>query len=96
MSSEEIDNYNSNYNSNIYLFYIISIGALLLPLFIGLASSNKIEGGIKGTIGTAALIGLPILVFYISPKEGFSNLTYASISFSITFIIVIIYMFNTS
>jgi sugar phosphate permease len=84
-------------NSRIYSSYTASICVLLLPLFIGLASSNKLEGGVRGIVAIVALIGLPIMVCLLTPKEpgdhaGFKNIYYSSICFSVTFVIVIIAM----
>ncbi len=91
----------SNNNSKIYSSYATSICVLLIPLFIGLASSNKIEGGIRGIVAVVALIGLPIIVCLITPQDpgdhaGFKNISYSSICLSITFVIVVIGMLVTN
>ena len=88
-------------NAKIYSSYASSICVLLIPLFIGLASSDKIEGSVKGIIAVVALIGLPIMVCLITPKDpddhaGFKNLYYSSICLSITFVLVVIAMLVTN
>lgn len=84
-------------DSPIYLSYSASILVVLLPIMIGLTSSNKLDGGVRGIVGVVTLIGLPIMVCFLTPKEpgdhaGFTNIYYSSICFSVTFVIVVIAM----
>lgn len=84
-------------NSKIYSSYVTSICVLLVPLLIGLASNNKIEGGVRGIVAIVVLIGLPMIVCFITPQDrgdhaGLKNISYSSVCFSITFVIVVIAM----
>jgi hypothetical protein len=91
-----------NANSQIYSSYATSICASLLPLFIGLTSTNKVEGLVTGIMGVVALIGLPMLYARYMSKctdksvcflEQGSN---SSLSFSVAFVIIVMAMLVTN
>jgi hypothetical protein len=92
------------YTSSLYIFFISALSLTLIPLIIGLTSTNKVEGIVKGIIGVVLLVILPLL--YDKYMLGKCNsLWWLCIldkapklisSFLVTFVIIIMAMFVTN
>ncbi|NDC96215.1 hypothetical protein EB118_23605 [bacterium] len=91
---------NTNYYA--YASYFSSLLASLLPLIIGLTSTNKVEGLLKGILGVLSLLGLPILYANYMSKCNDKSTCFIekgynfSISFSVAFVIIFIIMVITN
>lgn len=87
-------------NSKSYLSFASLTCVLLIPLCIGLASSNIMEGGVRGIVAISVLFGLPFIFAKIKEEEykkhGVFALVYYLASFFVTFVIVIIAMLVTN
>lgn len=93
-------------NSKEYLSFASLSCVLLIPLWIGLASTNIMEGGLRGIVAIFVLFVLPLIAGQITSticnkhKGGKDCIFYVptifSITFSITFVIVVIAMLVTN
>ena len=90
-------------NSKDYLSFASLSCVLLIPLWIGLASSDKIQGGLRGIVAISVLFGLPYIAFKTTrcKHEDTSKCIFDapynySITFSVTFVIVVIAMLVTN
>ena len=90
-------------NSKSYLSLASLTCVLLIPLWIGLASSDKIQGGLRGIVAISILFGLPYIAFKTTSCKHknkseckFDAPFNYSITFSVTFVIVVIAMLVTN
>lgn len=86
-----------------YLSFASLSCVLLIPLWIGLASSNIMEGGLKGIVAIFILFLLPLIAYNTTSCKDKDKSICAfwaagnySISFSVTFVIVVIAMLVTN
>ncbi len=81
--------------------YVLITFFLLIPLFIGLTSSDKMYGAVRGIVAIPILIGLPLLYTKYKTKDNepgsgmLAPYIFLS-SFVPLFIIVVIAMFVTN